>query len=370
MDMGINMVENQAEATKSLSEMIGEAYDEQLEKDSQLEGPDLNVEDGVPELEAKQAEGESDDSEIEEVSQSEEEDANDSDEPEATDLPPIIPPVSWNAQDKELFKELPRNVQEIIKRRENERDSFVTKTREEYTQAGNELQRYKQALSPAQQRIKLQGLNEEQYISQLIAADELLQTTPAQGIKWLMQQYGLDPSQLNGQGTAPQADSPVNARIAQLEAMIAQQQQMQQQSQQLQAQHAQVQAEKDFHDFALEADGNGNLVHPYVADIGQDMIPFAASIRQQNPTLSNKEILKEAYERAVWANPDTREALIQSRQNGLQKKQRDEAAKKAARAKRVGSSINGAPSRNAAPVENQSKTLRASIEAAFDELTT
>lgn len=366
-------LETEDTGAPTLAEALGQAFDEQAAKEAEEFGTEEKETEASETTEeymsskAETAEGESGDLETEEVSESEETVADESEETADT-LPPILPPVSWNAQDKNIFKDLPREVQEVIKRRESERDSFVTKTREEFSQAGNELQRFKQVLTPVQQRLRLQGMTEEQYISQLIAADDLLQSNPAQGIQWLSQQYGLDPSQLNDVGAAPQADSATTARIAQLEAMIAQQQQSQQQSQELQTQTAMAQAQKDFENFALEADEKGNLQHPYVADIGQEMIPFAASIRQQNPTLSNKEILAQAYERAVWANPETREALMQSKEQSSQKRQRDEVAKKAARAKKAGSSVNGSPSNSAAPVENGSQSLRASLLAAFDEI--
>jgi hypothetical protein len=44
---------------------------------------------------------------------------------EEDDLPPIKPPVSWTAEELEEFKQLPRNLQETLTRREAEREKFV-----------------------------------------------------------------------------------------------------------------------------------------------------------------------------------------------------------------------------------------------------
>lgn len=47
------------------------------------------------------------------------------------DLPPIVPPVSWTAEEKEEFAGLPRAMQETLSRREAEREKFVqTKAQE------------------------------------------------------------------------------------------------------------------------------------------------------------------------------------------------------------------------------------------------
>jgi hypothetical protein len=47
------------------------------------------------------------------------------------DLPPITPPVSWTAEEKEEFADLPRTMQETLTRREAEREKFVqTKAQE------------------------------------------------------------------------------------------------------------------------------------------------------------------------------------------------------------------------------------------------
>ena len=52
-------------------------------------------------------------------------------EDEVAELPPIVAPVSWTAEEKEEFAELPRALQETLTRREAEREKFVqTKAQE------------------------------------------------------------------------------------------------------------------------------------------------------------------------------------------------------------------------------------------------
>jgi hypothetical protein len=51
------------------------------------------------------------------------------------DLPPIAPPVSWDDEAKEVFKALPREAQEIVQKREAEREKFVQSKSQEAAQA-------------------------------------------------------------------------------------------------------------------------------------------------------------------------------------------------------------------------------------------
>ena len=56
-------------------------------------------------------------------------------EAEAAELPPIEPPISWTAEDKAKFAELPRELQETVGKREAEREKFVQSKAQEAAQA-------------------------------------------------------------------------------------------------------------------------------------------------------------------------------------------------------------------------------------------
>ena len=56
-------------------------------------------------------------------------------EAEDDDLPPIDAPVSWDAEAKAKFAELPRDAQEVIAKRESERERFVQQKSQEAAQA-------------------------------------------------------------------------------------------------------------------------------------------------------------------------------------------------------------------------------------------
>lgn len=88
-----------------------------------------------------------DDDEAEEAPQPEAEDEeplaseDEAEEGEADEEPPIAPPVSWTAEEKEAFNGLPRALQETVTRREADRERFVQSKAQEAKQARSQAER-------------------------------------------------------------------------------------------------------------------------------------------------------------------------------------------------------------------------------------
>lgn len=100
----------------------------------------------------------------EEASDGEESDDELEIEEEADDLPPIDPPVSWDAEAKAKFAELPRELQETVTKRETERERFVQSKAQEAARARQEVeQAAHQQLAEYDARVSqhLQGLAEQ-----------------------------------------------------------------------------------------------------------------------------------------------------------------------------------------------------------------
>lgn len=78
---------------------------------------------------------------------------------EEAEVPPIDAPVSWDAEAKEVFASLPREAQEIVAKREAEREKFVQSKAQEAKSARVEAE--KQALEAIQnvQAQNIQALN-------------------------------------------------------------------------------------------------------------------------------------------------------------------------------------------------------------------
>jgi hypothetical protein len=109
--------------------------------------------------------------------------------------------------------------------------------------------------------------------------------------------------------------------------------------------------------FADEKDAQGNLLHPHFDAV----LPQVIELFQANP----QRDLKEAYEAAVWMNPQLRSSLIQQERQSVEQKAANERAAKAARM-----NVRGRTSPVGKPPANgdQPKGLRAIISAAADEV--
>ncbi len=88
------------------------------------------------------AEVQEDEPAVEEAAQADPETAEDELEleEEADDLPPIDAPVSWDAEAKAKFAELPRDTQEYLAKREGERERFVQQKSQEAARARTEAE--------------------------------------------------------------------------------------------------------------------------------------------------------------------------------------------------------------------------------------
>jgi hypothetical protein len=74
--------------------------------------------------------------------------------------------------------------------------------------------------------------------------------------------------------------------------------------------------------------------------------PFAENVRSAMSVLikaGEADTLQEAYERAVWANPETRSLLIKQQREEEEARRAAEAREAASRARQAGKSISGSP---------------------------
>ena len=351
------------EKEATLAETIAEAFEEQeAPAEEPTETPEVEaapVDDSADDAaEAADDGDQSEDATVVEEPISEPEEVVEA-EPE---LEPIDYPSSWNAETREKVEALPRDLQEYFVSREKEQNATFTQKTQELSKARQYYENLDRAIQPYAQHFALQGMQPEQVISRLLATQDLLDKDPQAGLKWIADSYGVDLSQLPQQ--APENTDPalqnVNNEVRELKGLIQNWQQEQQQKMQ-DALTAEANA------FIHEVDSDGNRAHPYVEDVSQEMMPLVSHLREANPSWSNKEVLKQAYEKAcrlndgVWANLQKRNAAAEA------KKQQVSKAAKIAQAKKAASSVTGAPSGGTSKVVPES--LRAQIEQAYSETT-
>lgn len=256
--------------------------------------------------------------------------------------PPVELPPTLSAEERALIATLPRELQAKLAEREGKRHREFHAKSEEAARARELFS----VLEPVAQELRLEGKTPAAYVSQLVSWDSYIKQNPRQALLELCANNGINPSELVQ--AAPQVDPHVaqlQARLDQLEQERIAALQMQQQ------QHLGTLAQ------TVEKFKEGKEFTP---ELEAEMAPLVAHIRKTQPELSPQEVLQQAYERAVWANPATREKQLAA----AKAKQLEEAKAAAAAAKKAGGSISGAPAGSAPkPAPDD---LRGLLNAAFD----
>lgn len=272
-----------------------------------------------------------------------------------TPVEPIRVPPSLPAALKAKFAELSPEWREAF----HKRDEDVNSAKAQWDAKAARLNRYDEILAPHKDAWAVQGLDDHQAVARLVAAEKVLRETPAQGILYLAQSYGVDLRQLVGQGVTaqPQAQAPVadpllndlQTRVQTLQEALDQQKQSASQAQQAQA-------------LATIAEFANDPAHLYFENV-KDTVAILLETGQAKG-------LKDAYEKAIWASDEIRPLLIQAQQAeqqaAAQAKAKEDAAKaKAAQAKASSGSVTGAPTPGAAPPVAPKDSLREEITAAW-----
>ena len=249
----------------------------------------------------------------------------------------IRAPASWSPAAKATFDKLPPEVQQAVAKREQEIDHGLRRKSEE-------VKRYEpleQVLAPRRAQWAAQGMDEVHAVKTLLAAQDLLEKNPMQGLEFLARSYGVNLNTAQPQGQPHQAQP---ARDSHPEIAALKQQLQVLQSQVQTAQTAPIVSQID----AFQNDP-ANL---YFENVRDDM-----AVLLHNGKASD---LKEAYEMACWMRPDIR-PFLQTAQAPAAPVQ-----DKAAQARRAAVSVTGAPGQTRIPKSNGS--IEDDIRAAFEEV--
>jgi hypothetical protein len=257
----------------------------------------------------------------------------------------VKPPQSWKPTIREKFATLPPEVQQEVIRRERE----VEQTQREAAQYRQEASRFRETIAPFQHM--LGGADPHQVVGQFLQTGMALASgapgTKAGIVANLIRHYGVDinllASTLEGQPLPQEAQQAPyrDPRVDQLLSQVEQAKAQRQQSLAVEAQRliGEIQGEEFFAD---------------VKDAMADILEVAA---KRGVAMTPRE----AYNRAVWADPHVAEVLQQrqaARQAGTQGATRKAAA--------AASSVRGSPA--VAATATQPGNLRGDIEAAMDRL--
>lgn len=310
------------------------------------------------EAEAEPVEVDDDDPEPVEASDDEAED----DEPEETDEEaepePVEAPVSWSAEDKKVFESLPREAQEVVARRERERDQGVNKTLEEVAPLRNVAEKYTDYFANL-------NVKPADAFEWLVHAEATLRHgTPEQKrvqLERLAQDYGI--SLAPAEAPSDDDDEYVDPKVSQLSEEVAQLRGQLTSRQRAEIKEQQAKAEQQVSTFRDAKTEAGAPAHPYFADVESDMVALAQADRAAGKIPD----IADLYERACWQNPSIREKLIADTKSDEQRKAMEEKRKRAAKAKKASKSVSSSSGSGAPRTADKEESVRDSIRAAMQE---
>jgi hypothetical protein len=233
--------------------------------------------------------------------------------------PELSPPQRLNAQQKEMFNNLPKGLKRAFHRAIRDQESHFTRTQQELVPKLREYQSIDEVVSPFLQEWAAQGVSKSQAIAQLVGVHAALKD-PAQKVskfRWLMQNCGITREELLGgeqevsaagvpnieahpvvqqlrneiqslqQQTAPILDSYSSAQSALEE-------------QQIRAAQTEMSAVLD------EKDATGRYLFPQLhdADFLQNRArPLVSALVENTPGLGYGQALKMAHDILVYGKP-------------------------------------------------------------------
>lgn len=246
------------------------------------------------------------------------------------------PPAGWTAAEKAEWSKLSPVAQAAVSRREAE----IARGGQQWSEA---KQRYETALSPIANLSRARGISVEEGAQRLAQAQQMLDADPVAGLRQIAQSYGIDlatlasPQAADGESRSPQTpdiERLVRQAIAPVLAPIQQKWQHEEQARNEQTMSA-IQA------FASSPG------HEHYAAVEASIALILPQVLQEFPNASMEQKLQEAYDRAVYATPATRQLVLQEQQQKAEATRQAEAKERANKARLAGSSVTGTPSGNA-----------------------
>jgi hypothetical protein len=211
-------------------------------------------------------------------------------------------------------------------------------------QWSEEKRRYEAVLTPVAEAARRNNLSTEDGLKALLNAQSYLERDPAGAIRWLAQSHGVNLATLAGQNPddvssaspqQPDIAALVRQAVAPIVAPIQQRWQAEEQRQ----------TDMTTQMVVSFADSPG---HEHFNVVSDDIMAMIPPIQARNPTWSPQQVLQEAYDRSVYANPATRQSILTAREQAAEETRRKEASARATKARGAAVSVTGSPQGSAA----------------------
>lgn len=233
------------------------------------------------------------------------------------------PPQSWSPDKKAIWDSMSPEAREVVAQREQEAHKAISK----YGQFVKGFEPIARTLADYRDTFVGKGLSFQEGVKQLLDAQRTLDRDPVAGIKALAEAYGIN----LGQSLSGQRDPAINQLQAQVDRLTAELKDATAERQYRQRQESETKmtsVAKAIEDFKADK--------PDFDELESDIALNIQRLREENPNLSHAEILTQAYERAQWANPKARQALLDRKEKEAGAKRIEDARKAADEAKRMG----------------------------------
>ena len=246
-----------------------------------------------------------------------------------TETPPAKPdasevkqPQSWKADKKAVWDTLSPEAKAYVSEREEQAHQHISKL----GQFAKSIEPVAKTLQGYRDVFEQKGLSYQEGVKQLLDAQRLLDRDPVSALQEIAKAYGVDLGKALSAPRDPQI-SQMKAQIDQLtqELKDAKEERVYRQHQETESKKQSI--NKVIDDFSKDKTD--------FAELEADIIANINILNQTNPELSLAERLQTAYERAQWANPQTRQALIDRKAKEVEAenlRKAKEAAEKARRA--------------------------------------
>jgi len=239
--------------------------------------------------------------------------------------PTIDAPLSWTAEQKAKWASLPPDTQAYIAQRDKEQHDAITR-------AGQQVKAFEpigKVIEQFSHVFQKNGLQPHDGIARMLAVNEMLEANPESAIREIARVYGV-----NLQGETAQDAEPANREVAELKAELAR-----------------VKSHLTAQDRQREAAANETLARE-IADFAKDKPHFEA-VRKVMAGLMQSgaaETMQEAYDRAVYADPTIRQAILAEEATKAEAKRKEEEAKRVQAAKKAaGVNVKSSPATSNGP---------------------
>lgn len=270
-------------------------------------------------------------------------------EPKAEVKPHDTPPNTWKKEAAAEFAKLPENVRQEIHRREQDFHKGIG----QYRQAADFASTMAKEMLPYEGEMRNRNFQPAELVKQSLAVWNKLATgTPVEKSSTLLQlakDFGID---IAPPGAAPPQDATQQTQADPIVAAL--QRELGEIKSHLTSQERQ-RAEAEFSSHVETVTSFGSKPeHEHFDAVREDMAALIETGRAKD--------LQDAYDKAIWANPDVRKNLLDKQQKDSARKQADEAA--AAR-KAAGTNV---VRRGTPPAPVKTGTMDDTIRSAYRQL--